>query len=115
MLGFCPVDPAGLDPELHAPNAMLAAYAAWDGLIGCFIRLDPPSLADIVTWRVDAERARRECGKGALSDAQARDYIERFLPAYQTYLPGLRVHTPGHVRLEIAQAPDRSAITIAER
>lgn len=115
MLGFRAVDALGLDRLLHAPNSMLAPYAAWDALIHCFIRLDPPSLHAIVAWRMDAERARRERGEGALSDAQARDYIERFIPAYQTYLPGLREHTPGNGRLEIALGPDRSAVTIVER
>jgi pantothenate kinase-related protein Tda10 len=47
-----------------------------------------------VAWRVDAERARRARGESALTDDDARDYIERCLPAYRTYLPGLRSHPP---------------------
>ena len=40
-------------------------------------------------WRVDAERARRDRGETALSDADARDYIERYLAG----VPGLPAGT----------------------
>jgi D-glycerate 3-kinase len=94
LLGFTPVDVDSLEPALRAPNVMLAAYAAWNDALDAFVRLDVASLETIVAWRVDAERARRARGESALTDDDARDYIERCLLAYRTYLPGLRSHPP---------------------
>jgi D-glycerate 3-kinase len=94
MLGFSPVVEAAIDPDMRVPNALLAAYAPWNDALDAFVSLGVASPATIVTWRVDAERARRALGEEALSDEDARDYIERFLPAYQVYLPRLRSHPP---------------------
>lgn len=94
MLGFVPVDPATLEPDLRPPNEALAAYASWHEKLDALVRLDAHSLDDIVAWRIGSERARRERGEGALTDDEARDYIERFLPAYRSYLPGLRASPP---------------------
>jgi D-glycerate 3-kinase len=110
MLGFSPVDDATIEPELRAPNALLAAYASWTDSLDSFVHLDVASLDAIVSWRIDAERARRALGHDALSDDEARDYIERFLPAYRAYLPRLRARPPsGDVRT-IELAPDRMPV-----
>lgn len=94
MLGFAPVDEATLEPDLRAPNALLAAYEAWNRKLDAFVGLCVGSLDTIVAWRVDAERARRTRGESALSDEDARDYIERFLPAYRAYVPALAARPP---------------------
>jgi D-glycerate 3-kinase len=91
MLGFRPVPDETLeDTCLVPPNRMLAEYARWHHFLGAFVHLEARSLEDIVGWRIDAEQARRARGAAALSDAEARDYIERFLPAYRLYVPPLR-------------------------
>lgn len=96
MLGFRPAD--GVDPNapIAAPNALLTHYAPWLERLDVFVhllvagdRLDP-----IVAWRIDAEQARRARGEAALSDADARDYIERFLPAYRLWGPPLKAQCP---------------------
>ncbi len=94
MLGFPPVPEATLEPDLRASNAMLAAYAAWHRQLDAFVSLRVGSLDTIVRWRVDSERARRERGEAALSDEDARDYIDRFLPAYRVYVPALAARPP---------------------
>jgi D-glycerate 3-kinase len=94
MLGFSPLDPSEIEPSLEAPNAFLAAYAAWHRWLDAFVRLDVASHDTIVAWRIDAERARRAAGEQALSDDDARDYIDRFLPAYRVYMPRLRARPP---------------------
>jgi len=94
MLGFCPVDDAAIEAQLRAPNGYLAAYSAWTRKLDAFVHLDVESLETIVRWRVDSERARRERGETALADADAHDYIARFLPAYRIYVPQLRAHPP---------------------
>jgi len=90
MVGFSPAPAALLeDPALEAPNRMLADYAPWNQRLDALVLLVAEEERDIVAWRVDAERARREAGQGGLSDEDARDYIERFLPAYRLWVPGL--------------------------
>ncbi|MFO0674260.1 MAG: hypothetical protein U0235_32385 [Polyangiaceae bacterium] len=113
MLGFRPAPPASLESQdLAAPNAALAAYAGWDERLDAFVRLAPAALADIVAWRVDSERARRARGEVTLSDEEARDYVERFLPAYRTYLPGLAAHPPARPVLVVELRADRSAANV---
>jgi D-glycerate 3-kinase len=114
MLGFSPVDPAGLAPDLRPPNEMLAAYAVWHETLEAFVHLRAASLDDIVGWRIGSERARRERGEGALTDAQARDYIERFLPAYRTYLPGLATAPPCAEVLCVELGADRDATSVGD-
>jgi D-glycerate 3-kinase len=112
MLGFRPVEPAGLEPALRPPNEMLAGYSVWHETLDAFVHLRAGSLDDVVGWRVGAERARRERGEGALTDEQARDYIERFLPAYETYLPGLVASPPCEAVLRVELGPERDAAAI---
>lgn len=112
MLGFTPVDPSddalAADANLRAPNEYLAAYRAWNERLDAFVQLEVESLDTIVAWRIDSERARRERGEAALSDDDARDYIERFLPAYRLWAPRLRVHPPCDDCTRIELADDRS-------
>lgn len=109
MLGFAPVEPAALEDDLRVPNELLGAYAVWHETLDALVHLRAGSLDDVVRWRVDSERARRERAEGALSDAQARDYIERFLPAYRAYLPGLETSPPCADVLRVDLDPDRGA------
>ncbi|MBS2024530.1 MAG: hypothetical protein JST92_19185 [Deltaproteobacteria bacterium] len=83
MLGFRPVP--SVPADLEVPNQRLPAYDAWTSRLDTCIAMKAGSLDDIVRWRVDSERARRDRGETALSDAEARDYIERFLPAYRAW------------------------------
>jgi D-glycerate 3-kinase len=111
MLGFSPVDPTALEPDLKAPNSFLAAYEAWHRRLDSFLRLDVASLQTIVAWRVDAERARRVAGEPALSDEDAHDYIERFLPAYRVYAPQLRARPPCDDVMAVLLGQDRTPAT----
>ncbi len=112
MLGFTPVeqDAEGLaaDPALRAPNAYLEAYRAWNERLDAFVHMHVDSLDTVVRWRVDSERARRRRGESTLSDEEARDYIERFLPAYRLWVPQLRAHPPCDDFTTIELAEDRS-------
>lgn len=117
MLGFRPVSGVDEGSPLHAPNALLAAYAPWLARLDVFIHLlvendtgalhaDP--MDQIIAWRIDAERARRAAGGAALSDEDARDYIARFAPAYRLWGPALAAHAPiAGPSLRIALGPDR--------
>ncbi|HEX8792318.1 MAG TPA: hypothetical protein VF765_15295 [Polyangiaceae bacterium] len=112
MLGFSPADAdadaLAADPALRAPNAYLSAYRAWNERLDAFVQLEVASLDTVVAWRVDSERARRARGESTLSDEEARDYIERFLPAYRLWGPRLQAHPPCADSTRIDLAEDRS-------
>jgi D-glycerate 3-kinase len=88
MLGFSKVTPVG-DPLLEAPNAALAAYEAWHRHLDALLVLQMLEPTQVVSWRVEAERAMRASGRSALSDEDITEYISRFLPAYETWSPTL--------------------------
>jgi D-glycerate 3-kinase len=95
MLGFVPVDPETLeDADLRSPNALLEGYAGWTQRLDALVHLDATDPGFVLDWRMDAERARRECFGRGLTDAQALAYVRRFLPAYATWNPGLRERWP---------------------
>jgi len=107
MLGFVPVDEASLEPDLRAPNRYLARYGAWHERLDALVHLSVDSLATIVEWRVESERARRLRGETALSDEDAADYIHRFLPAYRIFVPALQARPPCADFLGLALARSR--------
>jgi D-glycerate 3-kinase len=88
MLGFTPVDETVAQGWMRAPNELLSHYGAWYRS-DTFVLLEALDPSFIVSWRVDSERARRLRGETALTDEEARDYIERFLPAYALYVSPL--------------------------
>jgi D-glycerate 3-kinase len=110
MLGFTPVDEAMLEPDLVTPNRYLAAYRAWNAQLDALVHLTVGSLATIVEWRVESERARRLRGETALSDEDATDYIHRFLPAYRVYVPAMEAEPPCADFRVIALDPNREPI-----
>jgi len=59
-------------------------YAAWNTRCEALLHLVMTDPRAVVHWRMDAERARRTAGRPGLSDNEARDYVERFVPAYAT-------------------------------
>jgi D-glycerate 3-kinase len=90
MLGFAPVPTAALpDPAMAPANGALAAYEAWHSLGDALALLAMEDPRDVVRWRVDAERARRAAGAPGLTDDEARDYVLRFVPAYEAWVPPL--------------------------
>jgi len=111
MLGFTPVDAGAdalmVDLALRAPNEYLGAYRAWTERLDAFVHMHVDSLDTVVRWRMDSERARRERGEPALSDEEARDYIERFLPAYRVWVPQLRANPPCSAFTTIGLGDDR--------
>ncbi len=112
MLGFEPVEPSALDPQLCVANALLGAYQAWHTRLSTWLVLRTGDLQDIVRWRVDSEASRAARGEAALSPAAALDYVERFLPAYEHYVPPLvkRVAASKEGRV-VTLGPDREALT----
>lgn len=107
MLGFSPVGAPYDDPHLEAPDRALASYAEWHRRLQAFVHLDLARTDDVVTFRVESERRRREAGEPALSDADAEDYVRRFLVAYRTWVPGLRARPPVTPSMRLTFGSDR--------
>lgn len=90
MLGFAPDARLDRIPKLGAVNAYLRAYDAWTNRLDGLFHLDVHDLDLVVRWRVESEQKRRAAEGTGLTDEGARAYIQRFLPLYRAYLPGLR-------------------------
>jgi len=69
-------------------------------------------------WRLQAEQRMRSAGKAGMSDEQVADFVARYIPAYQAFLPelyksGPTTARPGHTlvievderRSPVAQQP----------
>ncbi len=95
MLGFSPVEESFLsDPHLIQINKLLKTYAAWDAQLDAFISLVPEEINYVLDWRVEAEEKRKASGLSGMSTREIKDYIQKFLPAYHTYLPQLNNNPP---------------------
>lgn len=110
MLGFRPA-PA-VPPELEPANRALAAYAAWTARLDVLVLLRAPTFAWVRAWRVDAEAARRAAGAPGLTDAEARDYIDRFEPAYAAWAEPLWREGIGRPTLRVTLRKDRGWETV---
>ncbi|KAJ4718207.1 D-glycerate 3-kinase, chloroplastic [Melia azedarach] len=98
MLGFKPL-PAevvkAVDPQLETVNKNLEAYYdAWDKFIEAWIVIKIKDPSCVYEWRLQAEIAMREAGKPGMSDEEVKDFVSRYLPAYNAYLPTLYSEGP---------------------
>ena len=95
MLGFQSLPQQALSGAMGEINALLSDYHQWDSLLSAFIILRPKSSAFVVDWRVEAEATMVDRLGEGMTPAQARAYIELFLPAYEVYgksvADGLRI------------------------
>ena len=95
MLGFSPIKSIGEGlsqshgQSMQKINELLGPYAKWHESISAYVVLWTKDLKNIVRWRIEAEaKMRKEVGQG-MSDDDCRKYIEKFLPAYELYVPQL--------------------------
>lgn len=108
MLAFAPVDPALIldDPALAACNERLGAYDGWRARVDRWVLLRGARVEFVIDWRVESEQKRRAREGRGLTDAEARAYVERFLPAYRLW--GSRV-------AELIRRPKLSAVLAEDR
>lgn len=98
MLGFRPLESeavAAVDPHLIPVNDALRGYKeAWDSFADAWlvVRVDDPSYAH--RWRLQAEQAQRAAGRPAMTDEEVKGFVDRFMPGYRAYLPGLYAAGP---------------------
>ncbi|KAI3512628.1 hypothetical protein L1887_19946 [Cichorium endivia] len=98
MLGFKPVPSdvvKAVDPQLEIVNKNLEAYYdAWDKFIKSWIIIKIKDPSCVYQWRLQAEIAMREAGNPGMSDEEVMDFVSRYLPAYNAYLPTLYTEGP---------------------
>lgn len=98
MLGFPAGEPTAaeaVDPNLVPVNAFLKSYCSkWDAAVDAWlvVRVADPQFA--YNWRLQAERVMRAAGRPAMTDEQVGQFVDRFMPAYRCYLPGLYRNGP---------------------
>ncbi|KAK1436840.1 hypothetical protein QVD17_02624 [Tagetes erecta] len=98
MLGFKPVPSEAvkaIDPQLEIVNKNLEAYYdAWDKFVKSWIIIKIKDPSCVYDWRLQAEIQMREAGNPGMTDEEVRDFVSRYLPAYNAYLPTLYTEGP---------------------
>lgn len=110
-LGFQPFDSDVdlVDPDLAPVNEFLRdfeeVYSMLDGLI--VIQVDDYRV--VYQWREEAEQRMRASGKAGMSQEELKDFVDRFLPSYQQYLPKLYSSkiVPSGRELRLKISPER--------
>jgi len=96
MMGFEPISDESareIDPHLVAVNNHLKAYkpALWgNARVAWWIIFKVSEPKWVYEWRLEAERKTG----GGLTDEQVKDFVDRFMPAYNAYLPALYEYPP---------------------
>lgn len=100
MLGFSHVkNPRKVDPDLETVNSFLKGYKkAWDQFVDSWlvIKVADPTFSH--RWRLQAEKRMRDAGRTAMTDEEVAVFVDRFMPAYKCYLPGLYTKGPTTAR-----------------
>ena len=121
MLGFSPQpedEVKAVDERLLPINEFLAgfkecAYEQTDSWM--ILQVADPKF--VFEWRLQAEHAMRDAGKSGLTDEQVADFVSRFMPSYEAYLPALYSKSPpggeGKPVLRIGIDKNRNVMEIA--
>jgi D-glycerate 3-kinase len=106
MLGFTPVrdrDAAAVDPDLRVVNRFLKEYKnAWDRFVDSWLVIKVANPEYSHKWRLQAEKRMRAAGKPAMTDEEVEAFVDRFMPAYRCYLPGLYEKGPTTANIQDA-------------
>mmetsp|Transcript_7575 Transcript_7575/g.27858 ORF Transcript_7575/g.27858 Transcript_7575/m.27858 type:complete len:408 (+) Transcript_7575:139-1362(+) len=122
MLGFSSLpkdEVTAVDERLVPVNEFLEGFqeCVYDQT-DCWMVLQVADPNFVYEWRLQAEHGMRARGKPGLSDDQVADFVSRFMPAYQAYLPKLyKDAPPGGVEKEILRIAidrDRNVMEVAQ-
>ena len=113
MLGFDPVPAEALkDEEMQVVNTYLQGYkdlhASFDG----WLVVGLSSIDLVYKWRQHAESKMIASGKTGMSEAEVRDFINRFMPSYEHYLPSLYAQGPKWRKVDAATGKAVSALLV---
>jgi D-glycerate 3-kinase len=83
------------DPRLLPIDQRLATdYHELHKLMQAWVVVEVESPKWVYRWREEAEANMRRAGKPAMTEAQVADFVDRYMPAYAHYLPGLYKNGP---------------------
>lgn len=102
MLGFSPVPAAAaaaIHPDMREVNEWLQQYrGAWDAYVDTWLVIEVADAQWVFKWRLQAEQQMRAAGKAGMSDEEVGEFVRRYIPAYDAYLPGLYTVGPTTAR-----------------
>lgn len=102
MLGFTPVPPAAaaaIHPGMCEVNEWLRQYrAAWDAHVDTWLVIEVADAQWVFKWRLQAEQQMRGTGKAGMTDEEVGEFVRRYIPAYDAYLPRLYTEGPTTAR-----------------
>lgn len=98
-MGFEAVAPSELEQRLersqvasqHPPSSIaqlncdLARYSAWHSALDSIVRIVPPSLEIVYTWRLEAEHAMKRSTGSGMTDDEVRLFVDRYMPTYELF------------------------------
>ncbi|RIB09276.1 P-loop containing nucleoside triphosphate hydrolase protein [Gigaspora rosea] len=62
----------------------------WYKFFDIFVHIDANDINYVYQWRLEQERNMKSLGNGGMTDEQVIDFIDRYMPSYELYLPKLR-------------------------
>eukprot|EP01068_Selenidium_serpulae_P007396 Selendium_serpulae@DN4697_c0_g1_i3.p1 len=71
-------------------NRLLKAYNQWHSKMQAWIVVGIDDINVVFRWRKEQEKAMKQSGKQGLTDEEVQDFVARFMPAYDLYIPGIR-------------------------
>jgi D-glycerate 3-kinase len=79
-----------VDADLVAVDELLKSYhGTLDAHVDTWLILKTADPKYVYEWRLEAEEKMRAKGKPGMSKEQVADFVDRYMPAYKAYLPGL--------------------------
>ncbi|KAG0057466.1 hypothetical protein BGZ83_010034 [Gryganskiella cystojenkinii] len=77
--------------SVETVNRSLEAYEeAWYSYLDLFVHLSAPNLEAVFKWRAEQERDLWSRKGTGMSEEQVKEFVSRFMPAYELYLERLK-------------------------
>ncbi len=116
MLGFESLPPTNMkDKSISTVNKYLEQYNSLHSVFDGWLVIGLTSMDLVYKWREHAEKAMRAGGKGGMSEEEVKDFVDRYMPAYEHYLPGLYGSGPGDRKVtDKGEKVDALMVTIDE-
>lgn len=97
MLGFDALPSTEVEEgsSIATVNQYLSGYDSLHSVFEGWLIIGLTSMDLVYKWREHAEKAMRARGKGGMTEEEVKDFVDRYMPAYEHYLPGLYKAGPG--------------------
>lgn len=91
MLGFKTLSdlPKEGQKNIGVINCFMCEYERWYELIDAWITIKVANIEQVYQWRMEAEKKMIASVKDGMTEEQVMDFVGRYMPAYETYLPTL--------------------------